>query len=72
MYEAMSFFVPKVLMKQHKDPKWFDSDIQHHLKCLQTFKKRKGNLALLYSGRVISNIMYNLGYSKLKQNSEMT
>ena len=40
IYKAMSLFTPKVLIKRRKDPKWFDSDIRHHLKCLRTLKRK--------------------------------
>ena len=42
IFEAMSLFVPKKRMKNHQGPKWFNSDIRHHLKCLRT-KRRKFN-----------------------------
>ena len=41
IYEAMSLFVPKVLIKSRKDPKWFDSDIRHNLKRLRTMKRKE-------------------------------
>ena len=40
IYKAMSLFNPKVLIKRRKDPKWFDSDIRHNLKCLRTLKRK--------------------------------
>ena len=40
VYEAMSLFVPKVLVKHRNGPKWFDSDIRHHLKCLRTLRRK--------------------------------
>ena len=36
----MSLFVPKTLVKRHHGPRWFDSDIRHHLKCLRTLKRK--------------------------------
>ena len=36
----MSLYIPKVLIKRHKDPKWYDSDIRHNLKCLRTLKRK--------------------------------
>ena len=40
IYSAISMFVPKVRVKLHNSPKWFDSDIRHHLKCLRTLRRR--------------------------------
>ena len=40
IYQAMSLYIPKVLVKRHQNPKWFDSDIRHHLKCLRTLKRK--------------------------------
>ena len=39
IYQAMSLYVPKVLVKRHQNLKWFDSDICHHLKCVRTLKR---------------------------------
>ena len=36
IFEAMSLYVPKVRKRSHQGPKWFDSGIRHHLKCLRT------------------------------------
>ena len=40
IFEAMSMFIPKIVLGRHQYPKWFDSDIRHHLKCLRTLRKK--------------------------------
>ena len=35
IYEAMSLFNPKIRLKRRYGPEWFNSDIRHHLKCLE-------------------------------------
>ena len=40
IFEAMSMFIPKIVLGRHQYPKWFDSDIRHHLKCLQTLRRK--------------------------------
>ena len=40
IYEAMSLYIPRVLIMCHKDPKWYDSDIRHNLKCIRTLKRK--------------------------------
>ena len=40
IYIAISMFVPKVHVNLHNSPKWYDSDIRHHLKCLRTLRRR--------------------------------
>ena len=39
LYEAMSLVVPKIQVKHNHGPKWFNSDIRHHLKCLRTLRR---------------------------------
>ena len=31
---AVSLFIPKVFVSHSNDPKWFNSEIRHHIKCL--------------------------------------
>ena len=31
IYKAMLLYIPRTLVKRRQDPKWFDSDIRHHL-----------------------------------------
>ena len=38
IFEAMFLFVPKVW--HCHDPKWFNSEIRHHLKCLRSMRKK--------------------------------
>ena len=40
IYSAISMFVSKVCVNLHNSSKWFDSDIQHHLNCLRTLRRR--------------------------------
>ena len=40
IFEAMCLFIPKVRLKRRSQPKWFNSDIRHHLNCLRTMKRR--------------------------------
>ena len=40
IYDAMSIFIPKIHVRTHQGPKWFTSDIRHHLKCLRSLRKR--------------------------------
>jgi len=37
---AMNLHIPKVKIKSHKHPKWYNSDIRHHLNCIHTLRKR--------------------------------
>ena len=39
IFEAMSLFIPKIYLKNHRGPKSFISDIRHHLKCLHTMRR---------------------------------
>ena len=43
IYNAMLLYMPKILVKRHQGPKWFNSDIRHHLKCLRTLKRKFKN-----------------------------
>ena len=40
IYKAMLLYIPRIQVKQRHGPKWFDSDIHHHLKCLRTLKRK--------------------------------
>ena len=40
IYVAMSLFIPRIHVKRRHGPKWFDSDIRHHLKCLRTMRRK--------------------------------
>ena len=37
---AMHKFIPKVKLRSHQRPKWFTPDIQHHLNCTRTLRRR--------------------------------
>jgi len=36
---AMNVHIPMVKMKSHKYPKWYNSDIRHHLNCICMLRK---------------------------------
>ena len=36
----MHLFIPKVRLKSYQHPKWFNSDIRHHLNCLRTLRRK--------------------------------
>ena len=40
IYEAMLLYIPRMLVKHYQGPKWFNSDVQHHQKCLRTLKRK--------------------------------
>ena len=40
IYQAMSLYIPKMLLKRRQDPVWFNSEKRHHLKRLRTMKRR--------------------------------
>ena len=40
IFEAISLYVPKVRKRTHQGPKWFDSGIRHHLKCLHILHRK--------------------------------
>ena len=40
IYQAMSLYIPKMMVKRRQDPVWFNSEIRHHLKHLRTMKRR--------------------------------
>jgi len=37
---TMNLHIPKVKIKSHKHPKWYNSNIRHHLNCIRTLRKR--------------------------------
>ena len=53
IFEAMCLFIPKVRLKRRNQPKWFNSDIRHHLNCLRTMKRKfKLCPSLCYSNKI--------------------
>ena len=36
----MHLYIPKVHLKSRNSPKWFDSEIRHHLNCLHTLRRK--------------------------------
>ena len=66
LYEAMSLYIPRILIKRRQGPKWFNSDIRHHLKCLRTLKRKfERQPTLQRKNRILT--MENLLQSKLVQ-----
>ena len=37
---AMDLFIPKVKLRSSKHPRWFNSDIRHHLNCLHSLRRK--------------------------------
>ena len=37
---AMNLHIPQVKIKSQKHPKWYNSDVRHHLNCTRTLRKR--------------------------------
>ena len=62
----MSLYTPRILVKRHQGPKWFNSNIRHHLKCLRTLKRRFKVQPTLQREHKIHQ-MENLLQSKLEQ-----
>ena len=46
IHNAIQLFNPKIKLKSHQHPKWFNAKIRHQLKCLHTLRKK---LKLRYS-----------------------
>ena len=40
IFEAINLFVPKIFVRDSQDPKWFNSEIQHLLKCLCSMRRK--------------------------------
>ena len=40
IYDAMFLFTPKIFVSHRHDPKWFNSEIRHHLKCLRSMRRK--------------------------------
>ena len=40
IYDAMLLYIPKVRLRSRQGPKWFDSNIRHHLNCLRTLRRK--------------------------------
>ena len=70
IFEAMYLFIPKISLKHNHGPKWFDSSIRHHLKCLRTLRrKQKANPSVQRQRNIeISEkeLKYKMESSKLK------
>ena len=41
--EGCSRYIPKVKLKPHNPPKWFNSSIRHHLNCIHSLRRRFRN-----------------------------
>ena len=53
IHNAIQLFIPKIKLKSHQHPKWFNAKITHQLKCLHTLRKK---LKLRYSTNIMSKI----------------
>ena len=38
--DAMNMFIPVAPIHYNKQPTWFNSDIRHHINCLQTLRRK--------------------------------
>ena len=38
--EAVFLFTPKIFVRHRHDPKWFNSEIRHHQKCLRSMRRK--------------------------------
>ena len=38
--QALNLFVPRVTLRSHQRPKWFNSTLQHQLNCLHTLRRK--------------------------------
>ena len=73
---AMDLFIPKVKLRSSKHPRWFNSDIRHHLNCLHSLRRKvkvhpsKLNLMKIKSSVLQEKILSakKLYESKLTQN----
>ena len=40
IFEAVFLFTPKIFVSHRHDPKWFNSEIRHHLQCLRSMRRK--------------------------------
>ena len=40
IFEAVFLFTPKIFVTHRHDPKWFNSEIHHHQKCLRSMRRK--------------------------------
>ena len=40
IFEAVSLFTPKIYVSHRHNPKWFNSEIRHHLQCLRSMRRK--------------------------------
>ena len=38
--KAVFLFTPKIFVSHSNDPKWFNSEISHHLKCFRSLRRK--------------------------------
>ena len=61
---AVSQFVPKICPRKHPRPKWFNSEIQHHLNQVHTLRRR-------YRSKPSTNLLSQLSLAEAKLSDEM-
>ena len=64
--EAVFLFTPKIFVSHSNDPKWFNSEIRHHLKCLQCLRRKFKSHPTLHIMNKIQQSEKNL-QSKIQQ-----
>ena len=64
--EAMFLFTPKIFVSHRNDPKWFNSEIRHHLKCLRSLRRKFKSHPMLHIMNKIQQSEKNL-QSKIQQ-----
>ena len=62
---AVSQFVPKICPRKHPQPKWFNSEIQHHLNQVHTLRSR-------YRSKPSTNLLSQLSLAEAKLSNEMS
>lgn len=40
IYDGTDMFIPKLTIKKHQHPQWFNSSIHHRIKCLRTLRRK--------------------------------
>ena len=62
---AVSQYVPKIYPRRYPQPKWFDSEIQHHLNKVHTLRRR-------YRSKPSPNLLSQLSLAEAKLSDEMS
>ena len=62
---AVSQLVPKICPRKHPRPKWFNSEIQHHLNQVHTLRRR-------YRSKPSTNLLSQHSLAEAKLSDEMS